>query len=135
LAIHDPPEPLVAPAPTWWRVVRSFRFAFDGVVTIVRTQPNFWVHVVAGVAALALSLALRLSVSEIALVVVTIALVLVAEAINTAIEAVCDLVELRYDPLIKRAKDVSAAAVLMAAGASVVVALLLFAPRLLALLH
>jgi diacylglycerol kinase len=113
--------------------VRSFGFAFAGLATIVRTQPNFWVHCFAAVAALALGVLLHLSAAEMALIVALIALVFVTEAINTAVEAVCDLVELRYDPLVKRAKDVSAAAVLIAAAASVVVALLLFGPRLIAL--
>ena len=115
--------------------MRSFGYAFEGVATIVRTQPNFWVHSVAAVVALVLSVVLRLSPAEIALVVVMIALVLVTEAVNTAMEAICDVVHPEYDPLIKRAKDVSAAAVLLAACAAVVVALLLFAPRIVALIR
>ena len=49
-------------------------------------------------------------------------LVLLTELINTAIEALCDRVELGNDPLIERAKDCAAGAVLMAAGTAVVVA-------------
>jgi len=55
-----------------------------------------------------------------------------AEAINTAVEAVCDLVELRYDPLVKRARTYRCSRP-NGGAASVVVALLLFAPRLFAL--
>jgi diacylglycerol kinase len=76
-----------------------------------------------------------LSPAEMALVVLTIALVLVVESINTALEAVCDLVSPGHHVLVKRAKDISAAAVLIAAVAAVAVALLLFGPRLVALVR
>ena len=113
------------------RIVRSFKFAFAGLRVLVWTQPNTWVHVALAAAALALSVVLGLSATEIALVILTIGLVLAVEAVNTAIEAVCDLVSPGYHPLVKRAKDLSAAAVLLSALAAVGVALALFVPRLL----
>jgi diacylglycerol kinase len=97
---------------------------------MVGTQPNFVVHIAAAVLALALAVGLRLSTAEVALIVLTIALVLVIECINTVLETVCDLVSPEFHPLVKRAKDVSAGAVLIGAIAAVVVALLLFGPRL-----
>ena len=54
---------------------------------------------------------------------------------NTALETLCDLVEPEPHPLVKRAKDVSAAAVLIAAAGAVCVALLLFGPRVANLLR
>jgi diacylglycerol kinase (ATP) len=114
-------------------VARSFGYAFEGVATIVRTQPNFWVHVIAACLALALGLVLKLSPGELAVIVLTIAMVLVVESINTALETICDLVSPGHHPLVKRAKDVSAAAVLISALAAVAVAALLFVPRLAAL--
>jgi diacylglycerol kinase len=115
------------------RIVRSFGYAAEGIATMLRSQPNFWVHVAAAVAALALGVVLRLSPAEMALVVFTVALVMIVECVNTALETLCDLVSPEYHPLIKRAKDVSAAAVLIGAAASVLVALLLFGPRLLSM--
>jgi diacylglycerol kinase len=82
--------------------------------------------------ALALGVALRLSPSELALIVLTIGFVLITECVNTALETLCDLVQPSFHPLVKRAKDVTAGAVLIGALASVGVALLLFGPRLLA---
>ena len=102
---------------------------------MARTQPNFWVHVTAAAVAFALAVALGLSAGEIATLVLTIAFVLVVEALNTALETLCDLVSPAYHPLVKRAKDVSAAAVLMAATAAFVNGLLLFGPRLANLLR
>jgi diacylglycerol kinase (ATP) len=96
----------------------------------LRTQPNFWVHLAAASLALAISGLLGLSLVEIALLIVMIALVLITEAINTVLETICDLVSPSYHPLVKRAKDVSAAAVLISAVAAIGVALVLFGPRL-----
>ena len=132
---HALPETRSGPADpgrTVRRVVRSFGYAFEGLVTLLRTQPNFWVHLAAAAAALALSVLLRLSLAEIALVALTIGLVLVTEAFNTVLETLCDVVSPSYHPLVKRAKDVSAAAVLLAALAALAVAVVLFVPRLLA---
>jgi diacylglycerol kinase len=112
------------------RIARSFGFAFEGLWTILRTQPNFWVHLSAAAVALGGAFTLGFTVAEIALVVLTIAVVLIVEAVNTALETLCDLVSPGQHPLIKRAKDISAAAVLIAALAAISVALLLFGPRL-----
>jgi diacylglycerol kinase len=112
------------------RIPRSFAFAFAGLVAILRTTPNFWIHLAAATVALLASVALSLPAAEIALVVLVIALVLVVEAFNTALESLADVASPEYHPLIKRAKDISAAAVLISAVASVAVAALLFVPRL-----
>jgi diacylglycerol kinase (ATP) len=98
---------------------------------MVRTQPNFWVHLFAAAAALGFGVILRLSPSELALLILTVGFVLVTECVNTALETLCDLVSPNFHPLVKRAKDVSAAAVLVSALASVVIAALLFGPHLL----
>jgi diacylglycerol kinase len=114
--------------------VRSFGYAFEGLGVMLKTQPNFLVHTAAAVVALGLGFLLRLSPPELALIVLTIAIVMVVECVNTALESLSDLVSPEFHPLIKRAKDISAAAVLIGAIASVVVALLLFGPHVAAVL-
>jgi len=123
----------VAQPPRLRRVVRSFGYAFEGLSVMLRTQPNFLVHVAAAIVIIALGIAVGLTAAEFAVVVVTIAMVMIVECLNTALESVCDLVSPGIHPLVKRAKDVSAAAVLIAAAASVVIAVLIFAPHLLPL--
>lgn len=100
---------------------------------MLRTQPNFLVHVTAAIAAIVLGILVHLSPAELAIIVLTIALVMIVECLNTVLETVCDLVSPEYHPLVKRAKDISAAAVLIGATASVIIAVLLFAPHLAAL--
>jgi diacylglycerol kinase (ATP) len=101
------------------------------VATLLRTQPNFWIHLAAAAIVLALAFVFGLSQVEISILIVTIALVLILEAVNTVVETVCNLVSPSYHPLVKQAKDVSAAAVLISALAAVGVAVVLFVPRLL----
>jgi diacylglycerol kinase (ATP) len=122
--------PVLAHPPRLRRILRSFGYALEGLATLLRTQPNFVVHVVLACLALLVGLLLRLSLTDMAVVVLTIALVLVVESFNTALETLCDLVSPGVHPLIKRAKDVSAAAVLLAALAAAAIAALLFLPRL-----
>lgn len=98
---------------------------------MVRTQPNFLVHLAAMCVALVAGAALRLSPPELAIIVLTVVVVLAAECVNTALEALCDVASPDYHPLVKRAKDVAAAAVLVAALGAVVIAVLLFAPHFL----
>src|SRR5436305_5755004 len=73
------------------RVVRSFGYAFEGVLALLRSTPNFWVHLFFALLALSVSGVLGLSGAELAVVVLTIALVLVVEAFNTALESLSDV--------------------------------------------
>jgi diacylglycerol kinase len=110
--------------------VRSFGYARAGLAAMLRTTPNFWVHLLGAAVALVISLLLRLPPFELALVVLAIGLVLAAEAFNTALESLCDVASPEFHPLVKRAKDISAAAVLITALGAVGVAGLLWLPRL-----
>ncbi len=98
-------------------------------MVVARTQPNFAVHLLAALVALAAAAALRLPPSEVALVCLTICVVLAAEAFNTAVEALSDRVSPDFDPLVKRAKDTAAAGVLLAALGAAAVAVAVFGPR------
>src|SRR5262245_23234797 len=109
--------------------MRSFGYAFEGVVSLFRTQANAWVHLGAAIVAIGLCVALRVSPPEFALVFLAIGLVFAAECANTAIEALCDLASPAYHPLIKRAKDTAAAGVLLSAIISVGVAVVVFLPH------
>jgi diacylglycerol kinase (ATP) len=109
---------------------RSFRYAFSGWWHVVRTQKNAWIHAVASAAVLLIALLLGLEARDFAILIVTISLVWTAEFINTALEAVVDLASPQLHPLAKVGKDVGAAAVLIAAIASVMVGLLILGPPL-----
>jgi diacylglycerol kinase (ATP) len=104
----------------------AFDYAFQGILYATRTQRNMRVHLVAGALALFATLYLRLERAYVAVVVIAIALVIALELINTAIEAVVDLMTVAHHPLAKIAKDAAAGAVLIASLAAVVVGYLAF---------
>ncbi|MFN2105925.1 MAG: diacylglycerol kinase family protein [Candidatus Promineifilaceae bacterium] len=108
----------------------SFRYAFEGWLYVLRTQPNAWIHAAATVAAVALAFWLKVSRTDWTLLVITITLVWAAEFSNTAIEALVDLVSPAAHPLAKTAKDVAAGAVLLTAVAAVIVGLIILGPPL-----
>jgi diacylglycerol kinase (ATP) len=109
---------------------RSFDHAFQGLVYSVRHQRNMRIHFAVAAVVLVASVFLDVSRLELVVVCVTIAFVLMAELINTAVEAVVDIVTDELDPRAKAAKDVAAGAVLVAAINSLVVAYLVLADRL-----
>lgn len=111
-------------------MIRSFGYAGEGVWVMLRTQPNFVVHTCAAILALTLGALLGLSPTEFAIIVATIALVLIIECFNTALETLCDIVSPDFHPLVKRAKDISAAAVLIGALGSLVIAVVVYGPHL-----
>jgi undecaprenol kinase len=94
--------------------MKSLGFALTGIRMTLRTERNFRIHLIAMIVALAVGIYLRLSVSEWCLVVISIGLVLAAELFNTAVERLSsDVAAGERKPLIKQAKDISAAAVLV----------------------
>jgi len=121
--------------PTRATFLRSFVFAWAGIVYVGRTQRNLRVHIAGAGLALMLSLALRISPLESAMVVLAVALVFITEMINTVVEACVDLASPGYHELARIAKDVAAGAVLVSAILSVLVGLLVFGPHLVAAFH
>jgi diacylglycerol kinase len=114
--------------------LRSFGYAFSGIGTLIRSQPNARVHAAATAIVMAGGFLLGLSRLEWCVVVLTVAAVWTAEALNTALECLADAASPEFHPLVKKAKDVAAGGVLVTALGSVVVGLLVFGPRLLFLL-
>lgn len=112
------------------RWVQKFRFAWQGLVAGVRTQDSFCVHLPAALLAVGLAAWLGLSPAEWALLVLTICLVLCLELVNTAIESLAKGLTSDHNPLVGQALDIAAGATLLAAIGSVVVGLIVFAPKL-----
>ena len=111
-------------------LLRSFRFALEGVSYLIRTQRNARIEVAIGFVVVVLAAWLRITGIEWAVLVLAMALVFALEALNTAIELSVTLASPEPHPLAKAAKDVSAAMVLIAAVASIVVGLVILGPRL-----
>jgi len=108
------------------KLFRSFNHAFEGIMYAARTQANMRIHLVVAALVLTATLLLRLDRFYVIALVILIALVLALELVNTAIEAIVDLLTVAHHPLAKTAKDAAAGAVLIASAAAVAVGYLIF---------
>ncbi len=126
---------MITKTPFSWRArARSFRYAGRGVRALLLTEHNARLHCGFAVAAIVLGFALRISAGEWVAIVICIGSVLMAEGFNSAVEAVCDMVSPGKHPLIARAKDIAAGAVLLMAIAAFIAGCIIFIPKIIALL-
>ena len=108
----------------------SLKNAFAGLKYAFTSQPNFKIHLFLATLALTVGWWLGLTFWEMTILVLTVILGLVAEMVNTAIEAVTDLVTEEWRENAKIAKDVSAGMMLLTAMGAILVAILILGPKL-----
>lgn len=111
-------------------LTKSFNYAVEGVIYVLRTQRNMRLHFLIATIVLLLALLVDMDRLEFLILFLSITFVLVAELINTAIESAIDVVTTTYDPMAKIAKDVAAGAVLVAGINAIVVGYLIFFRKL-----
>ena len=116
------------------KVFKSFVYAWHGMRYSYKTQLNFRIHLLVLAVVIIAGFVLQVNSTEWLFIIVCSMLVLSLELMNTGIEFLCDAVTKEIHPFIKIAKDVSAAAVLLAAAGSVVIGLIIFLPKILNLL-
>jgi diacylglycerol kinase len=110
--------------------IGSFKFAFDGLFSLLKTEHNSRIHLLAAVSAIALGIILKINLIEWSLLIVVIGLVFLTELLNSSLEALSDLVNAERNDTIRKAKDFAAAAVLISAIVSVAVGGLIFIPKI-----
>lgn len=110
--------------------LKSFRFAFNGLAVLLKTQHNAWLHLLATLVVVALGVSLQVSRMEWCLLTLAISQVWIAEGLNTAVEYLADAVTLERHPLIGKAKDVAAGAVLLSAVGAAIVGAAVFYPHI-----
>ncbi|MEO6288042.1 MAG: diacylglycerol kinase family protein [Dyadobacter sp.] len=115
------------------KALRSFRYAGVGIYNLFRFENNARIHLIACIVVVFAGIFFQISPVEWLLIVIQIALVLSAEAFNTAIEKLADLVSADYHPVIKIVKDTAAAGVLILAVSAVIVGAVIFIPKVLLL--
>jgi diacylglycerol kinase len=108
----------------------SFRDAFRGIGSVVGSQRNARIQYAVGIVTVIAAGVFRLPPRDWAVLALTIAVVLAAEAVNTALEAVVDMISPEFSERARIAKDAAAGAVLLAALGAVAVGLLILGPPL-----
>ncbi|MCD6442166.1 diacylglycerol kinase [bacterium] len=113
----------------------SFKSAFNGLRVAIKEEQTFQVQIVVGLIVLILMFLLPLDGVEKVILILLITLVLGMELINSQIERILDFSHLGFHPKIKRIKDLSAAAVLVASLGAALGGLLILGPALLEILN
>ena len=108
----------------------GFRYAFNGIRLLLRNEPNALLHLIICICTIIAGFVLNISSMEWVVVVIVCGCVFAAEALNTAIERLADVVSPEYNEAIKKVKDLSAGGVLFMAIAAVVTGVIIFLPKL-----
>ncbi len=112
------------------RLRNSFKYAIEGIKTAYKDEQNLRIHTIAAILVVIASYVLKLSVFEFSICLILIGLVLMAEFFNTAIENMVDMITIDENSYAKKAKDVSAAGVLIFVLFSSVIGIIIFLPKI-----
>jgi undecaprenol kinase len=114
----------------WKQLKKSFGYATNGLLTVFRSEQSFRLQIVMAVGVLVFAIGFRVSNSEYIVLLLLIASVLVLELINSIFERVLDAFKPRLHPIVKEAKDMMAAAVLLMSLFAFIIGVLIFYPYL-----
>jgi diacylglycerol kinase (ATP) len=112
------------------KYVRSFKYAFSGIVKVFLSERNFRFHSLAAILVICFGFLFNISITEWLFIATAIGMVVVAEAFNSAIEKLVDMVSPEKNENAGWVKDVAAGATLLATIIAVVIGLLVFIPYL-----
>lgn len=113
--------------------IRSIEFAFTGIKTVFDEERNMRKHVLLGIVAIIAGFVFRLSQMEWLWLLLSVFLVWIVEIVNTVFENVVDMfTDFHFHPIGKKIKDMAAGAVLMTAFFALIVAAIIFIPKILA---
>lgn len=113
------------------KAARSFRYAGVGIYNLFRYENNARIHLMACILVIIAGIFFQISLVEWTLIAIQVGLVWAAEAFNTSIEKLADVVSADYHPVIKVVKDTAAAGVLILSVSAVIVGCIIFIPKLL----
>ena len=110
------------------RIVKSFNYAFRGLVKTFREEQNLKIQTIAGLIIIILAWYFQISRLEWLILILVIGLVILMEIINSAVERITDVLKPRINSYVKEIKDIMAAAVMLASLLAVIVGLIIFWP-------
>lgn len=111
--------------------LKSFKFAFTGIRELFASEPNATIHLIAAILAVIAGFFFGISMTEWCVIIVCIGAVLGAEAMNTAVEHLTNLVSPEYHELARKTKDAAAGAVLLIAISAGICGVIIFLPKFL----
>lgn len=118
------------PKQEYKKIINSFKYAIEGLVSSFKTERNMRIHIMAMIIVIALGIFMKLNKIEWCIITIAIVMVISAELFNTAIENVVDMVSPQKNPQAKLVKDIAAAAVLVLAIGAAVIGIIIFGPKI-----
>ena len=113
--------------------LKSFRFAFQGLKALLIEEHNARIHFVVAFIVVAAGVVFKLRPYEWIAVIFAIGVVITTEILNSAIENLCDFITPERNEKIKKIKDLAAAGVLISAISAGIIGLIVFLPKIVAL--
>jgi len=110
--------------------LQSFKYAFNGLKILIKEEHNARIHLLATISVIIAGYIFKISTNEWLAVILSIGFVFSMEIINSAIENMADFISTMKDERIKRIKDLSAAAVLVASLSALIIGILIFLPKI-----
>jgi diacylglycerol kinase len=114
--------------------LKSFRPAFHGIGTLLKFEHNSRIHLFILVIVLVAGILFKISAADWLAIILVSGLVFASECFNTAVEYLSDVITDEQNENIRRAKDVAAAGVLIAAAVSVITGFIIFIPEIIKLM-
>ena len=111
------------------RFLKSFKYSIDGLKYAYKNEQSMLVHLIATIIAITLGILFKISNFEWIITIFLLSVTASLELLNTAIEAVCDMVTLEYNKLAKIAKDTASASVFFTSMLGFVSALIIYVPK------
>lgn len=108
--------------------LKSFVYAFKGIGSLLKKEHNAWIHCTAIVVVTIAGFSYGITPTEWCIVLLCFGMVLAAEAFNTAIERLVNLVSPDFHPIAGDVKDVAAGAVLICAIVAALIGGIIFLP-------
>src|SRR3990167_3348721 len=114
---------------------QSFAYAFNGIRITLFSQHHALIYLAATLLIGWLGVFLRISPADWCLMIIAVVSVWTAEALNTAFEFLCDVASPEFHPLVEKAKDVSAGAVLICIIGASAIGFIILGPPLLKIIN
>ena len=109
---------------------KSALYALNGLRVLFLEEHNSRIHIAIVIVVVTAGFLLKISNTEWLVICILIALVFSLEIINSAIENICDYISPQWNEVIKKVKDLAAAAVFVSSVISVICGAIIFLPKL-----
>ena len=115
------------------RYIKSFFHALDGIKYAIKYEHNMYIILLAIIVVTFAGFYFQISVIEWLFCIVAMGMVMATELINSAIEAICDLITIKTNPLVKIAKDTASGASLVLSITAALIGCMIFVPKIMEL--